>query len=54
MVCGIECRLQTGFGNSAGADQYTSMTEYNMVLEKTAYCIAALTLSATRYCQNYE
>ena len=29
---------------------YTFMAVCNRILEKTAYCIAALTVSATRYC----
>ena len=29
---------------------YTFMAECNRILEKTAYCIASLTVSATRYC----
>jgi hypothetical protein len=33
---------------------YTFMVECNRILEKTACCIAALTVSATRYYYNYE
>ena len=29
---------------------YTCVAESNRILEKTVYCIASLTVSATRYC----
>jgi len=33
---------------------YTCVAESNRILEKTVYCIASLTVSATRYYYNYE
>ena len=49
LVCGIECRLDLGTVLVL-ISAYTFMAECNRILEKTAYCIAALTVSATRYC----
>jgi len=45
----VDCRL--GLGTVLVLiSTYTFMAECNRILEKTAYCIAALTVSATRYC----
>ena len=51
MALSVDCRLGLGLGTvfvliSTG----TIMAECNRILEKTAHCIASLTVPATGYC----
>ena len=48
MALSVDCRLGLGTVLPLMCF-YSSMAECNMMLEKTAYCIAALTVSAARY-----
>jgi len=45
----VDCRLRLGTVLVL-ISTYTFVAGYNRILEKTAWCIAALTASTTRYC----
>ena len=49
VLSSTNCRLDLGIVLVLSST-YTCVTESNRILEKTVYCIASLTVSATRYC----
>ena len=48
VLISTNCRLGLGMVVVLSST-YTCVTESNRILEKTVYCIASLTVSATRY-----
>jgi len=49
VLISTNCRLDLGMVVMLSST-YTCVAESNRLLEKTVYCIASLTVSATRYC----